>query len=327
MTEPTPQTPAPAAATPAPAAQPTGGQQNAPAQQTPAATPAPARNTVPTSETPPAQQTPNEPPIETPPADGYKIPDAFKDKPWAAKIKSEEDVWKTLDNLQTAVGKKQIVPDFATATPAEITDFQNQLRGSADRAAYVEGLKSPEGVPTGEADMYKQIFFDAAVPPAVAQPLLDKFTGIVETAKKELVSSDGFTKTLTTRFGTDAMAKDGPVAAVANVIAPHMNAADRTIWDNMPNETLGVVYGVIDRILQEHGAMEGASANAGTGSRKGGGSANSAQSIREQMTANDQKIRDLAKNPLHTYAQKKELLDANNDLAVKLHNLENKKRR
>jgi len=39
-------------------------------------------------------------PVTPPPASpDFKVPDAYKDKPWANKIKTEEDLYKQIDNL------------------------------------------------------------------------------------------------------------------------------------------------------------------------------------------------------------------------------------
>lgn len=71
----------------------------------------------------------------TPAPSDFAIPEAYKDKPWASKVKSHDDLWKQLENTQSLIGKKAIAPDFKTATPQEIEDYYSQMR-PADKAEF-----------------------------------------------------------------------------------------------------------------------------------------------------------------------------------------------
>lgn len=333
MSDPTVQTPAP---TPAPAAA-TPTPQAAPAAQ-PAAQPAPAKTETPApAATPPAKrenvlppvtEKPNEtPPGETPPADPakpeYKLPDAFKDKPWASKIKSEEDLFKQLDNLTAAVGKKQVTPDFETATPKELSDYADQVRGTADREEYRGQVTVPENVDPAEANFYKDLVFDLGVNPKVATPVIERMSNIIEAKKAELSSAEGFATEMKTRFGDNATDKDGPIGKVTEIIGPHLSGKDRDIWNGMTNETLGVVYKVINDITADYGISEGASARAVDGNSRGSNLA-TPEAIQTKMDANNQKLRDGQKNPTFTQEQKSALIKENNELAVKKFNMQNK---
>ena len=121
----------------------------------------PASDTAPAA---PASQPPAAtPPVTPPAAKEFAIPEAYKDKPWAGKIKSEEDLYKQIDNLQGVVGKKTAAPDFTTATDEEKSEYFNRTR-PADKTAY----KFNEGTP----EHYADAFFDAGISEYQASKLI-----------------------------------------------------------------------------------------------------------------------------------------------------------
>src|SRR5688572_22407573 len=95
--------------------------------------PAPAPNPAPVPDPTPAPVAPAE----------YKIPDAYKDKPWASKIKTEEDVWKQLDNTQELVGKKHAHP-AKDAPPEEWDKYFAGLRPETAEAYEFKDHPNPE---------------------------------------------------------------------------------------------------------------------------------------------------------------------------------------
>lgn len=75
----------------------------------------------------------------------FAVPEAYQDKPWVEKIKSPDDLWKTLDNAQSALGRPRIpAPD----APDEDWDkfYANAGRPeSPDKYAFSEVKGLPEG--------------------------------------------------------------------------------------------------------------------------------------------------------------------------------------
>jgi hypothetical protein len=193
------------------------------------------------SETPPAETKPAEPakPAETKPAEqpktDYKIPDAYKDKPWAAKIKSDEDLWKQLESAQTLIGKKTIAPiDFKTATPEDIQKYYETMR-PAEKSAY----KFAEGSDEKVKEVISDIFFENGVSEVQANKILEKYQGMEAERMAEAVSADGFKAAMTKSFGEKY---EADVAAVVKSLDKHMSAEDKAIMENTPNEFLGMIY-------------------------------------------------------------------------------------
>jgi len=74
----------------------------------------------------------------------FAIPEAYKDKGWIEKIKSPDDLWKSLDNAQSLIGKRQIPTNDAS------DDEWNQFykaAGRPDEPKYE--FADPEGLPEG----------------------------------------------------------------------------------------------------------------------------------------------------------------------------------
>jgi hypothetical protein len=92
-----------------------------------------------TDQTPPPAQQPSEPPA-------FVVPDAYKDRGWVEKVKSPDDLWKTLDNAQSLLGKRPAGIPANDAPDAEWEAFYKVARPeSADKYT----LGDIEGVPEG----------------------------------------------------------------------------------------------------------------------------------------------------------------------------------
>ncbi len=197
---------------------------------------------------------------ETP---AWKVPDAYKEKPWAAKLKSEDDLYKQLDALDTAVGKKHRTPDFKTATPQELDEYFNTLRPT-DKAAYKFGEENtfdPEF--TGSvADM----LYNAGVSEHQAAKLIPAYQAVERQRLEQATSADGFKSVMAKSFGDKY---DGVVAGVVAEHKQHLSVDDQKLLDTIPNEYLGVVYRLTEKmradkanIVKQYGAHENGDAHA-----------------------------------------------------------------
>lgn len=93
-------------------------------------------------QTPPTTQTPNQ---ATPSEQSFVVPEAYHGKPWVEKVKSTDDLWKTLDNAQGLIGRKTVPsPD---APDEEWQKFYNTL--GRPEAADKYALPEVEGLPDG----------------------------------------------------------------------------------------------------------------------------------------------------------------------------------
>lgn len=189
----------------------------------------------------------------------FKVPDAYKDKPWAAKIKSEDDLYKQIDTLNALKGKKMIVPDLSKATDAEREEYYAQLR-PASVDAYDFGKEPDPEIKKvmGESLMKNGV---AAVP---ANELIKDFGAAMEAAKVKLFSPEGHMEAMKEAFGDSYEKITGTVRMTLKGIVPE---ADNTLLDNLPNPYLGVIYRTLGNIIQKFGLKpeSGAHIDAGAG--------------------------------------------------------------
>lgn len=81
-----------------------------------------------------------------PQASEFSIPEAYKGKGWAEKIKTPDDVWKSLDSAQSMLGKRPAGIPALEASAEEWTKFAEALR---PKSADDYGLGAVEGLPEG----------------------------------------------------------------------------------------------------------------------------------------------------------------------------------
>lgn len=102
--------------------------------------------------TPPAPA----PHVATPPAPadlGFSVPDEYRDKKWAAELKSTQDVFKMLAGAQELIGRKGVIKPGENATPEELRAFYTN-NGCPD---------TPEGYEFQTIDPLKDLPRDAEV--------------------------------------------------------------------------------------------------------------------------------------------------------------------
>jgi hypothetical protein len=78
---------------------------------------------------------------------GFSIPETYKGKGWVEKIKSPDDLWKTLDNAQSLLGKRPAGVPAPDAPDAEWDKFY--AAAGRPESADKYNLTDPEGLPEG----------------------------------------------------------------------------------------------------------------------------------------------------------------------------------
>lgn len=249
---------------------------------TPAVTPSPAA-------------TPNPAPVTTPSTpDAYRVPDAYKEKPWASKIKSEDDLYKQIDNLTGLVGKKHLVPDFTKATPAELEEYYGFIR-PADKGEYKFSETSAPEVTGKIADILHKNGITAHQGNAV----IAEYQALEQAGLAAATSADGFKEVMTKSFGEKY---DGMVASVVAEHKQHLSADDQALMDSMPNDYLGAVYRLTQKMKEAYGAKEtGAQVEGKTGAP----AVKDVEVERKELRA---QLKDVAARP-HTEAELQTLKD------------------
>lgn len=231
-----------------------------------------------------------------PPEPGaYNIPEAYRDKPWADKIKSEEDAWKQLENLNGLVGKKYLPPDYSKATPAEINAFKGQLRPT-DKAEYSKALALDESIPEGDRTLYTELLHKAGVPVQEAQSLIKDFSGAVEAEKSKLFSDDGFKAELKQSFGDKWQET---VNETSKTLRENMSPEDVKMLDEVPNKYLVMFHRLANKVNEAYGASE---SSIGLNMKGGVGG----QDYQAQADAKYADIMALSKRP-HDISEKRQL--------------------
>jgi hypothetical protein len=204
------------------------------------------------------------PAAETPPPPSFTVPEEYKARGWVEKIKTPDDLWKTLDNAQSLLGKKPVGLPAADAPDEEWNKYYNIARPeSADKYTFsdVEGL--PEGANLDEAKkLAQQLMFDAGLPQKQADQLWKAYI------KSETDAAKRNEQTLNQKFDEQLKAQFGDKATVAQGIAedmivkhvPESVRASLQKAANNPDALVGIIamanslHDEINKIRKEYGA-------------------------------------------------------------------------
>lgn len=224
----------------------------------------------------------------------FAVPKEYAEKGWAKKIKSQEDVFKLIDNLDSLAGKKMVVPDFEKAPQADIDAYLANLRGDTKTEDYV----FPVGIDKEVAGKISKVLFDGGIPKALANRIITGYTAIEKEISATKFSQEGLDNILKTSFGDDYKKTAGETA---NLLKKHLSPEDSKLLESVPNEHLGIIYRLVNNFIKTHGIKEGAASDAAGGGSAGGNK----EAIRKDLRA---KIQELSKRP-HTAAEKQALTD------------------
>lgn len=159
----------------------------------------------------------------------FSLPEAYKDKPWAKDFKSQEDVFKSLENAQQFIGRKGWGVPGEKATPEEKAQFYKELGVPDDPKGYE--FKRPDGVPeemwdSKSEEKWAGLMRQHNVPKSVANALRDEMlketleshnTG-VKTLNEQLDKAFGDQKTEVSKQVGDLLTKAIPDKALREAI-------------------------------------------------------------------------------------------------------------
>lgn len=201
-----------------------------------------------------------------PPATEFKIPDAYKEKPWASKIKTEDDVYKQIDNLNSLVGKKSVLPDLKTAKPEELDSYFSQLRPQ-DKAAY----KFADITPQPLKEVYADALYDAGVSEYQANKLIGKISEFEKAEMAKLQSPEEFDKKAKEIFGEGA--KERTDSLFKSLVELNvLGEKEKLVYDMSTNDQQLMLYKLADayeakfkKLAEEYGAKETGAQTGGSG--------------------------------------------------------------
>lgn len=177
----------------------------------------------------------------------FAVPEPYKEKGWAKNLKNEDDLWKMLDNTQALVGKKTVALDFEKATPKEIDDYYAQLR-PADKSAY-DLAEMPEEQKT----IYADLLHKHGISAKQGSDLAKEYMAMQKAQLEKAYDKDAFIEELKGSFGSNY---EETTKKITNALSRNLNEQDKQILEGMPNQYVGAVYRLADKILSAYGAQE-----------------------------------------------------------------------
>ena len=225
----------------------------------------------------------------------FQVPDAYKEKPWAAKVKSNDDVWKALDGAQELIGKKTLPPiDFAKATPEELTKFNETMRPADVKAYNLEAV----GLPADHA--IGKILQESGIPAHQGHAAIKAYQAYEAAQMAEATSAEGFKSAMKAKFGDGY---EPVVASAEKMLKQHLSDEDKQLFDKLPNSVLPSVYALVANMQKAYGAHE-------TGAQVSGN--NDAGGIKVDVETQRADLRNQIQtlsNGVHTAEQKQALID------------------
>lgn len=201
---------------------------------------------------------------------GFSIPDAYKDRGWTSKIKSQDDVFKLIDNQDQLIGKRPAGIPAADAPQEEWDKFYAAAGRPEKHDAYK--LTDPEGLPEG-ADLTEyrteamEIMHKAGLTQRQAETLWKEFvakemgaanSGKAEYEAKQKELDAEFDKITQEHFGGDFESAQKLTIEMAGKFVPE---ALRGSFNDAPPAVLAAVaalskgaHAEIERIKKEYGA-------------------------------------------------------------------------
>jgi hypothetical protein len=185
---------------------------------------------------------------------GFFVPDEYKEQGWAKNISSYEDLWKMNANAQSLIGKKTIGIPTSTSTDEEWNDYYSKIR--PEKAEY--GLEEWDE----DNQAVSEVFHKYGLAEKQAKGISTELKAIQNKWEQELFSQDGFDKEMSSRFGKDFGDK---AKAITDFIKKEANDVDRVALERMPNNIVGAVYGLIDKVRTRYAVKDTDTAKNGGG--------------------------------------------------------------
>jgi hypothetical protein len=211
-------------------------------------------------------------------AQEFVVPDGYKDKGWVNKIKSADDLWKQLDNAQSLLGKKAVVPNLEGADEKQVEDYLSQLR-PADKNDYEIGdFASDE-----EKGVYRDMLYEAGLSKVQASKLLAKYGEMKTQAQESLYSEDGFVEAMKGAFGDKY---DGKLNELKQGLSSVISKEDAEMIESLPNNIAVLMFKIADGFKKSYGAnvVEGkAQLNTGNGAVSVGDLDNQIQTLQKEL--------------------------------------------
>lgn len=229
----------------------------------------------------------------------FTLPDEYKEKSWASKVKSQDDVYKLIENQEALIGKKVIQPiDYETATPEEIEAHHAKLAPENGAEGYVWAEHSMPELTKPMGDIFAKAGLNAYQQKVISEGFDTAIEQIAGDKVANDTSEEGYLTIMKESFGDDYEAS---VAVTENALKEFASDDDKKVFDEVDNNTRASVDRTIHKtvtfyearikaILDEHGVVEsGAQTEGGEGSNATKSAAEQRAEIRAEMRELDGK--------------------------------------
>lgn len=220
------------------------------------------------------------------PSNDFTLPEEHASKPWASKVTSQDDLYKQIDNLTSAVGKKTI------GAPEDWTN--EEQRNELFSKLVPEKGYEVEGIQEGDTEAYHGMFKGVGLSNWQAQEITSKFNDMLNSKHAEMYGQEAIDKVVSPER------RD----ALAPILRKNMSTESQdklSKLENLSPEGLALFYEYAENVKKNYGIQEGGGLNAPAGGQE------SKASLDKQLTEIDQKIIDLGKRP-HGQADKDNLM-------------------
>jgi hypothetical protein len=174
----------------------------------------------------------------------FTIPDEYKDKGWAAKVKSEADMFKQLDNLSSLVGKKEILKQPDWEDEQSRNEFVSAMRPD-DKADY----EIPDTIGQDEADFYRDVMHENGISATQAKAIFEK----VGELRAEHFDLDDMIDRQNKMWGKSAAENN---KLVNDTLAQYGGDELKATVDALPNAMKEQYYSFVANYAKAHGINE-----------------------------------------------------------------------
>lgn len=176
------------------------------------------------------------------PADTFAIPEEYKQEGWTQNLKSYDDLWKMNANAQKMVGKKSLLPNESSSDE----EWQGLYQKMRPESQNDYGLEFEDA---DEKAFFEKTFYENGVSKKQAQAIASAYKQASAAVNAEMYDKAGYDKMMSERFGD----KSGEVQkAVTDLLAKELSQEDQSAIEAMPNNIVGVLYGVVNTLRERY---------------------------------------------------------------------------
>ena len=180
----------------------------------------------------------------------FKVPDEYKERGWASKVKSQEDLYKQIDTLDTLKGKKNVAFDFENATPEEINEHY-----SVNIPKEYKDYKIAETIHESNYEPIQKMLHEAKLDKWQGEQLTNSYVKWETERMEKAQNSDDWDAILKDMYkGEDHKKASGETA---NIISNNLNDMHKEVLNKeFTNRHLEVIYALAKNMAKSYGAKE-----------------------------------------------------------------------